>query len=347
MKAKVFILGAGASKPAGAPLVREFIGQGIFHLKNMSAFPDKLENYTYFLDFLKKKYGFDLYNQDPYKSDPFVVFKKTDIEQVLSSIEEEIYNGNKDLIKVRKEAVRFVYLTLENAIKGGPSKSDCYPAFVGRKIDTLNNDYAIIMFNYEILLERALPRGCFSYGIDVDRDKIINFPSYEKSYKNNLLILKLHGSLNWAFCSKCNKIYLFWSQRYDHIVKKTCKHCKTNLEAVLIPPTRHKSSWSEKLWKGADLEKLWEIARKKIISADEITIIGFSLGDFDVEALSLITNSINTNEKIPNLYIADPNAEEIYDKIISKTSVDKNHFNKISLFENFREYLNGILFRVN
>ena len=78
------------------------------------------------------------------------------------------------------------------------------------------------------------------YLVYVDENKIINFHSYQKSYKNNLLVLKLHGSLNWAVCSKCNKIHLFWSQKYDHIFEKRCEDCNANLEPLLIPPTIYK-----------------------------------------------------------------------------------------------------------
>jgi hypothetical protein len=230
LKNKVFILGAGASKPAGAPLINEFFANGIFHLTNGTAFPDKLDNYKNFFAYLKNKYGFDINNPDPYKSEPFAFVENTkiNIEQILSDIEEEISGVNKNVEDARKEAIRFVFLILENAVKDG-SNNDCYPDFVKKKIDIFSNESTIITFNYEIMLERALPRGYFSYGIDVDRDKIINFfPSYEKSYKNNLLLLKLHGSLNWAICSRCSKMHLFWSQRYDDIFNKRSKCCNSS-----------------------------------------------------------------------------------------------------------------------
>ena len=70
-KNKVFILGAGASKPAGAPLINEFFANGIFHLTHGTAFPDKLDNYKNFFVYLKNKYGFDINNPDPYKSESF------------------------------------------------------------------------------------------------------------------------------------------------------------------------------------------------------------------------------------------------------------------------------------
>lgn len=341
---KVFILGAGASKPAGAPLINEFFSEGIVHLKHGTAFPDKLDNYKNFFAYLKTKYGFDINDRDPYKSDPFVFVKDTkfNIEQILSDIEEAISNGNKNLEDTRKEVVRFVFITLENAVKYG-SNNNCYPDFVKKKIDISNNDCTVITFNYEIILERALPLGFFSYGIDIDKDKNITFPTYEKYYKNNLLILKLHGSLNWAVCFNCNKIHLFWSQRYDDIFKKRCKSCNSNLEAVLIPPTRVKSNHLKGVWKGIGLEKLWRIAKEKITSAGEITIIGYSFGEYDNEATGLILDAIKANIKKPILCIADPNVKEIFNKKI-KVFVERRNYKDFIPFEGFREYIENIKF---
>lgn len=338
-KNKVFLLGAGASKPAGAPLVKEFFANGISHLKRRTAFPDKLDNYKNFFAYLKNRYGFDINNPDPYRSEPFAFVENTkiNIEQILSDIEEEISGGNKNVEDARKEAFRFVFLTLENAVKDG-SNNDCYLDFVKKKIDIFSDDCTVITFNYEIMLERALPRGYFSYGIDVDRDKIINFCSYEKSYKNNLLLLKLHGSLNWAVCSQCSKMYLFWSQRYDDISKKKCESCSSNLEPVLIPPARVKSNHLKHLWKGVGLEKLWKMAKGKIAIADEITIIGYSFGEYDYEATGLILDTVKANMKKPILYIADPSAEKIYSKIANSV-LERNHFEKVCLFSGFKEYL--------
>jgi hypothetical protein len=287
---------------------------------------------------LKNKYRFDINNADPYKSEPFAFVENTkiNIEQILSDIEEKISIGNKNMEDERKEAVRFVFLTLENAVKDG-SNNNCYPDFVKNKIDIINNDCTVITFNYETMLERALPRGAFSYGIDIDKDKIINFPGYEKSYKNNLLLLKLHGSLNWAVCSRCSKMYLFWSRRYDD--EKKCENCSLSLEAVLIPPSRVKSNHLKSIWKGVGLEKLWRMAKEKITLADEITLIGYSFGEYDQEATGLILDAVKANIKKPGLYIADPNAEIIYADIIAKHMSERNHFEKVCLFSGFKEYL--------
>lgn len=335
LKNKVFILGAGASKPAGAPLLKDFLHDGMFHLNMGSAFPDYLGNYKNFLQYLKDKYGFDIHYLTHISHESVQFFNKTNIEQVLSDIESD-EGSDKNLQNVRKEALHFVFLTLENAVSYG-STNNCYPEFVKQKFELCNDVITIITFNYETLLEEELPRGQFSYGVVADKDE--KFDSYEKSYKNNLLLLKLHGSSNWAVCSQCSKRYLYWSQRYDDIFKNKCDQCGAYLEAVLIPPTRSKSPHLKKLFQSCRLDKLWEMASERINLADEITIIGYSFSEYDYEATDLILNALRANLRKPRLYIADPDAELICSKIISNNSLKQSHFEKVRLFNGFKEYL--------
>jgi len=344
---KVFILGAGASKPAGTPLLKEIFPDGVFHLRMGAVSGDSLSRYPHFWGYLKEHFNYDVHIQDPIA---FLAYNDIDIEQILSAIDNEIFKKSiKGLKKVREEAVRFVCLTLEQAIKDGQrkdNKSNCYPNFVSQKINILNDDCTIITFNYEILLETALldvSLGyCFSYGIEVEKDSIRNFSGYVREYKGNLLVLKLHGSSNWAICSQCNKLHLFWSQRYDDIFKGSCCSCGDSLEAVLVPPTRFKEGkYLKKLWEIANLEKLWQIAREKIATADEITVIGYSFNEYDEDAVSLIKDSIERNSKKPNLYIVDANPNGIYQKIFSKDFLNKHYFGEIIPFAGFREYLDN------
>ncbi|MEW6088489.1 MAG: hypothetical protein AB1498_09315 [bacterium] len=74
---KVFIFGAGASKPAGTPLLKEFIGIGLSRFglyssnKNDNDLTgDNISNYPNFLIFLKDKYNFDFHSDDSYWSEP-------------------------------------------------------------------------------------------------------------------------------------------------------------------------------------------------------------------------------------------------------------------------------------
>ena len=153
---KVFILGAGASKPAGVPLMKDIFTEGIFHLRMGSVSGDSLSRYPHFCAYLKDRFDYDVNFQNPIE---FAACTDIDIEKILSSIDNEIFDDNdEELAQARKEAVRFVYLTLEQAIMGDPTKSNCYTDFVSQKINISKDDNTIITFNYETLMERALRR---------------------------------------------------------------------------------------------------------------------------------------------------------------------------------------------
>ena len=207
------------------------------------------------------------------------------------------------------------------------------------KINLKEGNYTIITFNYETLLEKALLHsslgGSFSYELDIDANRIEHFPSYERNFDKSLLILKLHGSLNWAECQNCNKNQLVWFNQYDRIFKEKCNKCDKNLTPILIPPTQSK-------YLKEPLANLWKIAEDKIIHADEITIIGYSFNDYDVTALSLILDSTKKNKRYPTLNIVDSDPHNIRKKILSRALIDEKDFKEIHLFKEFRNYLKDI-----
>ena len=180
-------------------------------------------------------------------------------------------------------------------------------------------------------LEKELPR-CFSYKISFNKE--INFEGYEKNYQN-ILILKPHGSLNWALCPKCSSMHLSWSKRYDHIFNEKCGKCEGYLKPVLIPPTRAKKF-------NGPLKELWDIAAEKIKSAHEIAIVGLSLNDFDTEVLDHLIYHIASNHNRPRLLIADPCAMDRYCKIKELTSLEESHFEEVVLFKNFKDFIGDI-----
>jgi hypothetical protein len=109
-------------------------------------------------------------------------------------------------------------------------------------------------------------------------------------------VLKLHGSINWARCPKCNKIVPTeidpWRQATlielvdtpvlrlnlgSRIAGK--QHgCGTALdpEPVIVPPT-----WSKSASTGG-LESVWQRAATEIGSAENIIVIGYSFPKTDM-----------------------------------------------------------------
>ena len=143
--------------------------------------------------------------------------------------------------------------------------------------------FAFITFNYDLTLDYAL------------HHEIINFDYCLSggNYSGNVPLLKLHGSINWGMCEKCNKIIPFYFNEArvssinlldlevfyyalgSNLHHKTC--CETLLKGppVLIPPTWNKTGYHEQLG------NVWKRAAEELSKAENIFVIGYSLPETD------------------------------------------------------------------
>lgn len=335
MKSRTYLLGAGASKPAGIPLVNDFLFEGIFHLQRDSVSFHNISQYSKLGEYLKDRFNYDMEIDDPHKLEE----KAGNIEKLLSEIHEESRKGKSEFDHVKREVERFIYLTIENA-RADNHRGNCYPEFVKKLNIGTKEEVNIITFNYENLFETAcLHEGLsdkFSYLIDFDKDKINHYNRYEKGYSGHFHILKLHGSMNWSFCNKCNKYYLCWSSLYDNIFKQKCIDCKGGLDAILVPPVDDKHIPEQ-------LKDIWKVAEDKIMNCGEITVIGYSFNDFDAHANNTILGALGKNKNNPRLNIVDLNPYAIFYKIYGNESFENrpqlDQLKNVFLFKGFDEYL--------
>ena len=79
---------------------------------------------------------------------------------------------------------------------------------------------------------------------------------------------------------------------------------------VLVPPTLRKDIG------GNGIDVLWEKAEAALASADEITIIGYSFPDADIEAKWLFKRAIAKGGKKPSLTIVDK-SPDVQKKILA------------------------------
>lgn len=151
--------------------------------------------------------------------------------------------------------------------------------------------WAFITFNYDLALDLAL--YWHNYQIDYGLE--------ERPKAGSIPLLKLHGSINWARCSKCDAVLpldferVFRSQpRKDHygsasetpatatfpikvlhlLGERCAGHCADNercSEPALVPPTWNKTQVH---WNFA---RLWKRAAKELREAERIWVIGYSV----------------------------------------------------------------------
>jgi hypothetical protein len=138
------------------------------------------------------------------------------------------------------------------------------------------HDVAVITFNYDLGMDHALyfTGTPYNYGLEQDT-------------KGGIDLLKLHGSLNWGRCPRCKVILplelercvkgvpirsaesvkMEVSQRLSQL-----EHCGFPLaaEPVIVPPTWNKGTYH------TQLNQVWKKAARQLSGAEYIFIIGYS-----------------------------------------------------------------------
>lgn len=305
----VFILGAGASVEAGAPLMNNFMdisrkllrdiepSNGIFangeidHL--MSVF-SKLQN-------ANAKGSIDIYN----------------IESILGALEmAEILDiellGEKKF-NLKDSYLKMIYYTLTQTMQFELNRSnflrinahESYYKFI-ELFEVLDNS-AILTFNYDLGLDVALT------------DKQIDYSYYLNEEDNEFPLLKLHGSLNWFNTTDNNvksiqikellkKVRPSHDQKtipLDFVdYKRSFDSIKIKEEVpFIIPPTWNKTMFH------SQISSVWQAAARCLRTAQNIYVIGYSFPQTDMFFRYLYSLGTLSNSIINRFWIFDIDAE--------------------------------------
>ena len=296
MSNSVFVLGAGASKLAGAPLMNEFLdtAHNLWRLKAVG------ESEPYFklvfeaisaLQAVHSKSQLDLDNIES-------VFTTCEMAKTLGRFPGKPGEDIDGVIRALKVViVKTLELTVRFPCDGGVIKSPPpYDEFAGllrhlKEKSDPPHKVSVITFNYDIALDHALYRNGFvaDYGLE---DK----PAIDC---DSIPLLKLHGSLNWSetIPSVTEKAVIpytlreYWQGRHDdsverpryyyvpigsQLVEMSSHHNKpVTGEAVLVPPTWNKAETHRML------SKVWKRAASVLSEAENIFVIGYSMPETD------------------------------------------------------------------
>jgi hypothetical protein len=196
-----------------------------------------------------------------------------------------------------------------NAIRFQPA--ELYDKFAS---EVLNPGDAIITFNYDVALDRALKRsGKWTirdgYGFEIERLAL------EHSV---CMLLKLHGSTNWRgelfggmegfgqwngpslgerpVVDRAELEYL----GYDGMSDERCHNGRVRIESLIMPTANKRFykqtslglEWLE-FW-----DSLWRQAEYALRMSDEIYIVGYSLPEYDTRARGLLVKGIQADARI-------------------------------------------------
>jgi NAD-dependent SIR2 family protein deacetylase len=296
----VYVFGAGASAPYGAPTMNDFLSKAfnlwVFNTPGAASFEDELRMVAGAIDNLNGTNLSKAWDGDKNLApEDTVALTKINVEELLAWAEE---NNDSQL---RQALDRVIYKTLELSINSG--REGEYERLLA-KILKAGNKVCLISFNYDFLLDLALgekartPKIGWTYCVPFNAG-VINSPYYQPSADPQIYLLKLHGSLRWLQCLGCGSLQLRYHMTYDHITSTTwpsCNSCESSsgsfigFKPVLVAPT------PVKYFPDA-LKVAWFSAAECLKKAEKLTVIGYSFPAFDQTARNLFLKNVI----VPNL----------------------------------------------
>jgi NAD-dependent SIR2 family protein deacetylase len=326
----VYILGAGFSMDSGAPSQAQII-QNIYSLNDQS----NSKKYAKAKPWLKL--------MDSFLSDQLLVSDDEKHFYTLEDIYTPIDKSLTDmvsfreltpiqLIELRDALNRLVILAIRESISKSNKDKSTIAQFAKhlverckeRLTDEKNDFVSVITTNWDIMLDNALysilwderkPKGmkflgvidycCYISSLEEDAEDIK--PGLYALGKGgyNIKLLKLHGSLNWLQCPKCQRLYVSLHKKFAGgyvFSKRHCRHCEKNfkqkehpsnrLRINLITPTflKNLNNIQNKL--------IWQNAGIELSEASKVVFIGYSLPQADFEFKQLLSRMIPSDAKI-------------------------------------------------
>jgi len=291
MARTVFILGAGASKEAGGPLMLDFldVANRLYRQGRVGDAAEHFELVLHARDSLQAvqaKAYIDVFNME----NVFGLFEMGRILGTLGSLE------TKHIDKLPTAMRIVVATTLQQSVVFRPGDGGTvlppypYAMFAGLVADVRESQgggVSVISFNYDLAADYAFHYASMpiDYALTDDPAK-----------PDAMAFCKLHGSVNWASCAKCEMVQPLtldahfarrvWaplrrgedSHRLSMSQHLTAlQHCsKPSMpEPVIVPPT-----WNKGRYHGA-IESVWRRAAKELSEAETLVVIGYSLPPTD------------------------------------------------------------------
>lgn len=277
----LYIFGAGASAAEGAPATRNLFAKAYRDLG--PRFDPQVQEVWTFLEavFQRPIDGPDAFDDLP------------PVDEVISLVDWSLHVDKglgpgydpPRLYRVRQAVEHLLCSALDAAQEQRSKPGDGAHARFARSLaDRPRDSYALLSLNYDTLLDDALVTA----GLQPDY-------GLEPAQGSGPLLLKLHGSLNWALCPACDQIETVREQ-VAHLLPgengMTCSRCgNRRLAGVIISPTLMKRYSPPKL------ARVFERAQQAVREADRLLFVGYSMPPADVAIHHLIRRGLLTRRK--------------------------------------------------
>lgn len=303
----VFLFGAGASYSAGVPLQSDLLPQIVEQRDPQLA---KSETAKRIRNFLTENFSCG----DKYPS----------LEEVFGFINFFISNDLSltrewtpiELIKVRSNLIKVIHYIISSS----PDRNEDFYRF-WEQVDQVNRKIGVITTNYDTLIDDSFdknyPESLIDYCLDfvnyrhpdsgepfnwwIDPKKPIGFETIDKPTR--IKLVKIHGSLNWKYCSTCGQVALTpWQSRYDlkndgfeaflDWQVNECPFDGTKLQSLIQPPTHMKVNTNY------IFNRLYDEASYLIGNARQLVFVGYSFPEADVHIRALIRRCFSDTGRI-------------------------------------------------
>ena len=283
MSKTVFVFGAGASKAESAPATHELLPKAFETLTN-----DRKVNHL-------KNFIQDFYYADV--QDPNSVPSFEDILGLLDTAlqRQECFSQKWNRREIPKLKENLLYTVCNILNKRLRRKGTIHRSFIRNLTaheSLVQDKYAFFSLNYDILLDNAIAE--LRSTKDLDLDYGIEFRNFDQDWfrprqELSVLLLKLHGSLNWIWCPVCNSVKVgigkkialgIWTEFTE------CENDGTPQEPLIILPGWYKS------YDNPHISIIWLKAENVLGEAEKVFFIGCSLRESDVRFRYLLKKSL-------------------------------------------------------
>jgi len=321
-KDTIIVLGAGASKDCGAPLINEFLPKA-FSEEVMQELTDQEQ---FIFSVVKNFWETTLPNSNIEELFSLVSFHLNfpvvmgvfNSEKILSrlNLKEQLNRFNTHSVSSNQDYLQSIFdnlnllisktlhITLKNNNEKKRRARNAYLNLLKKY-----NGSTIITFNWDILLEQAFKEVTGKSDVPLE-----NFGFYKET--NLPLILKLHGSLNWLFCDKCKQIYVY-NEKMHHLSGEVCPKCgikrkNTKLKQFKILPVIEKLSAIKEY--GENIQNIWGHARTSIVNAKKIIVVGYSFSQGDLHSQLFFKKNIIDNSVLKEIIFVNPNKDSSFER---------------------------------
>lgn len=307
--ARVFVLGAGASKFAGYPLASELWPFVRDHSGGHLAADRRRQRVVQLIETIAQRWVIPTEHDRPNLEEIFTYLDLTALGSTLLELAHTDWKRDREELRAMiSDAFQWYQYKLRDDLESRPELRTT----MERWARFLQAGDIIVTFNWDLLHERALwdaEKWHFAdgYGFECEDAPADARPS-------DIKILKVHGSVNWAQSNEWDcqpsvehKADFFPGAMDDHSKTYMKSAGQGNEGKYLIVPSFLKDLSSNRL-----ILKIWNQAHDAVARADELVVIGYSLHPADAPSRQLFGSALLRNDRISKVFYVRPRDGDDY-----------------------------------